>query len=250
MEKNEKILTFTPPAWGKMRWFMKKAGNLEMTGFGITEENNPLYVIDFQTVKQEVTEVLTTLDDAALGEYVAGNAKRGIIPACCMRIWIHSHPFYENAPTPSGTDLSNLRTKFMNEADWAVMVILGQDGCFAKLHSKLRMGGDIVSAISLKVKVDWMFQFRGKCEEAWEKEFEENIKEEKKKAFVYKNWPKTGGYYQPEQENRMIDEEELDVWSTCSTNRKRQKQQKKQTRKRQKMTDACRASMGAIGYKD
>lgn len=181
-ETKSKILAVDPCAWAKMKWCMHEAGDLEMTGFGVTKKGHPLHVIDFNLVGAEVSTTLTTLDDknAALAKYVGENAKKGIEPARCMRVWVHSHPFSEGTPAPSGIDNTNLRTKFMNEADWMVMVILGQNGCFAELHTKLQMPGDIIIAIPLIVRIDWMRKIWAGNKKEWGKEFKANVKEEKK----------------------------------------------------------------------
>ena len=90
----KKKLLVSPLAWAKMKWFMKQADKVEISGFGTTEEGNPLHVIDFHTIKQTVDGAATKFDDLALGIYMAKNAKKGIDPSRCFRVWIHSHPFW------------------------------------------------------------------------------------------------------------------------------------------------------------
>ena len=181
METIQRKLTVDSLAWAKMQWFMQRAKKLEISGFGITEEENPLRIIDFQTIPQENTGGTTDLNDMALAKYVSENAKRGINPSCCMRIWIHSHPFCLGEPTPSQTDTSTLHKKLLDGTDWAVMMILGKGGgYFAELHSTLKMAGRARPVvIPLYVDIDWMSTVWEKNEERWEKEYKRNIKKSK-----------------------------------------------------------------------
>ena len=61
-------LLFSEYAWTKINWFMKKAGNLEISGYGITPKGNALYVQDFETVLQECDGAETEMDSVKLAE--------------------------------------------------------------------------------------------------------------------------------------------------------------------------------------
>jgi len=178
MKKENKRLTISPTAWAKIRWFMKKAGNLEISGFGITEKENPLTVIDFQTVSQENTSATTELEDMALAKHVERNARRGVDPSNCMRVWIHTHPFSAGKPSPSSVDISTLEDKLLRGTDYAIMIILGGgEEHFAELHAALKIPGiEMHAAVPLTLYVDWTSSIWDAKSSEWNKEYKKNIK--------------------------------------------------------------------------
>ena len=48
------MLRFSPTAWAKLLFFRDR-GETEISGFGVTEPDDLLYVTDFITIKQEAT---------------------------------------------------------------------------------------------------------------------------------------------------------------------------------------------------
>ncbi len=62
-------LRFSPYAWAKLL-FLRDRGPTEIGGFGITAANDPLYVLDFQTIPQAATSATIALDDSAVADYL------------------------------------------------------------------------------------------------------------------------------------------------------------------------------------
>jgi len=68
-EYNRKpVLRFSPTAWAKLIYF-RDCGETEISGFGITEPDDLLYVKEFQTVKQQASIASISLDDQAIADY-------------------------------------------------------------------------------------------------------------------------------------------------------------------------------------
>jgi hypothetical protein len=61
------VLRFSPTAWAKLQWFCHH-GETEIGGFGITSGGDLLLVEDFLTVRQEVTVVSVSFEDAAVAD--------------------------------------------------------------------------------------------------------------------------------------------------------------------------------------
>jgi len=152
---------------------------LEMSGFGITSADDPLYVEDFETIDQECTVAETLLDDKAAGDYLGRMAKKGIDPHRCMRVWIHTHPFATTSPSPSGSDKETFGKK-LGEGDWAIMVIFGRGMCVtAKLRSKMKIPGGMTAEIILDVRYEVSTAIEDANKGKWAKEFNKNIHEPK-----------------------------------------------------------------------
>ena len=110
------VLKFSDYAWAKLCW-MRDAATTEISGFGIASEEDPLYIEDFITVKQECTCVTTDMDDEAVADFFEDMFADGIEPWRCGRVWIHTHPGM--SPTPSSTDQETFQRVF-GKCDWAV----------------------------------------------------------------------------------------------------------------------------------
>ena len=63
-KSSQLALRFSPTAWAKLLYFRDKSDN-EVGGFGVTEADDLLYVVDFITVKQQVSCVSVKFDDQA-----------------------------------------------------------------------------------------------------------------------------------------------------------------------------------------
>ena len=177
--KTTKKLVFSPIAWAKIKWMMKKAGKMEISGFGISAEDSPFYIIDFQTVLQECDGTETLMDDDDLAKYQFRMAKAGIDPCRSMRIWIHSHPFSTNTPSPSGTDNKTLEEKTGADSEWAIMVIMGKGRADPFIRLQLRNGLLEDEAIELEMdyEIDWSMVISKDTIEGWQKEYDKNIHE-------------------------------------------------------------------------
>jgi hypothetical protein len=141
-------LTFSPLAWLKLQMFCH-SGCTEIGGFGVSADDDPLYVEDFVTVRQQVTPVTVRIDDAAVADWFDRCVDQGLTRSRCGRIWLHTHP--GASVTPSSTDEETFARVF-GRCDWAVMLILGGTGqTYARLAFSAGPGGDL----PLPVQVDW-----------------------------------------------------------------------------------------------
>lgn len=113
---------FTPVAFQKLKFFMD-FGKTEVSGFGITDPDDPLLIIDFHLVKQTCTSVTTEMEE--LDQYLIDRINEGHTPKDCFRVWIHTHP--GSSPNPSGTDIATLE-ELLGRHQWFVMLILAQEG--------------------------------------------------------------------------------------------------------------------------
>jgi len=172
-------LVFSEYAWEKIRWFMEQAGKNEISGFGVTEPENALRIVDFRTTHQEVGGTETKMDDEKLALYVGSMAEKGIEPARCMRVWIHSHPFSSSGIGPSVTDENTFQKK-IGEGDWGVMVIFGKsmETSIARLRSQIILPGCSVIDIEINVSHEVGTMVRTANQESWALEYKENIQEE------------------------------------------------------------------------
>lgn len=97
-------LVFSPLAWLKLQHFCH-AGDTEIGGFGITSKNDPLYVIDFVTVRQATTALTVAFADDAVADYIDRCVDAGLAPQNFLRVWCHTHPC--SSANPSGIDEDN-----------------------------------------------------------------------------------------------------------------------------------------------
>jgi hypothetical protein len=174
--KTAQKLVFSPIAWAKIQWMLEKAGKKEISGFGVSSEDDPLSVIDFCTIKQECSTVETEMDDVDLAAYMGRMAKKGIDPCRCMRIWIHSHPFATTKPSPSGTDETTLTEKTGVDSRWAIMMILGQGDPYIRLQIKEPLLEEPLE-LQMEHVVDWNLSVSKTTMASWENEYDRNIHE-------------------------------------------------------------------------
>lgn len=73
-----------------------------MGGFGLSSEDDLLYVQDFITVEQTTSSVTVEFADTAVADYFDSCVDAGIPPARFARIWCHTHP--GASPDPSSVD--------------------------------------------------------------------------------------------------------------------------------------------------
>ena len=148
IDDGRRQLVFAPLAWLKLR-FLLHAGETEVGAFGVTSEHDLLYVEQLTVPMQQTSEVSVEFDDSAVADHFDGCFDRGIAPARCGRIWIHSHP--GSSPMPSSTDEQTFARAF-GDCDWAVMAIIARGGAsYARLRFAAGPGGSVL----LPVVVDW-----------------------------------------------------------------------------------------------
>lgn len=163
------VLRFSPTAWAKLLFF-RDQGETEISGFGITEPDDLLYVTEFVTIKQDTTVASISLDDNAVADIFESQVDLGRKPEQFFRIWVHTHP--GDSPIPSGTDEATFRRVF-GKCEWSLMFILAEEGrYYARLSFHVGPGGQIL----IPVEVDYNQPFQASDQEAWEAEYKANIK--------------------------------------------------------------------------
>lgn len=141
-------MTFSPLSWLKLRLFLH-SDEVEVGGFGLSSQDNLLYVEDLLTVRQQVSAVTVAFEDAAVADHFEDCADRGIAPSRCGRLWIHTHP--GDSSQPSFTDEETFGRVF-GGCDWAAMVIVARGGdCYCRLQFAAGPGGQVL----IPVAVDW-----------------------------------------------------------------------------------------------
>lgn len=167
----EPVLRFLPTAWAKLLYFRDR-GQTEIGGFGITKTDDLLYVEDFVTVEQAATGASISFDDEAVADLFDSQVDARRKPEQFARIWLHSHP--GNSAQPSGTDEETFQRVFGN-CQWAVMFVLALGGkSYARLRFNVGPGGSVV----IPVIVDYSQPFGSSDQQAWETEYQANIKAE------------------------------------------------------------------------
>jgi hypothetical protein len=147
-ELHSAVLRFAPLAWLKLRLFLH-AGDTEVGFFGISAEDDLLYVQDLFVPKQTTSSVTVQFHDVSVADYFEDCAEKGIAPVRCGRVWIHTHP--GDSPTPSNTDEGTFGRVF-GSCDWAIMAIVARGGAtYARMSFSAGPGG----AVNIPVAVDW-----------------------------------------------------------------------------------------------
>jgi len=165
------VLRFSPTAWAKLLFFRDR-GDTEISGFGITEPDDLLYVTEFVTIKQDATVVSISLDDIAIADYFESQVDLGRKPEQFFRVWAHTHP--GDSSIPSSTDEATFRRVF-GKTDWAIMLVIAEEGrVYARLSFHVVPGGQIL----IPVEVDYSQPFPASDQESWEAEYQANIKVE------------------------------------------------------------------------
>ena len=162
-------LRFSPSAWAKLVFF-RDYGDTEISGFGISDPDDLLCVIDFQTIQQEATVASISLDDQAIADFFDAQVDAGRKPEQFFRVWLHSHP--GSSPTPSSVDEETFARVF-GRSDWAVMFVVAQTGkTYARLRFNVGPGGEVL----IPVCVDYSLPFGPSEHAAWVAEYKSNIK--------------------------------------------------------------------------
>jgi proteasome lid subunit RPN8/RPN11 len=141
-------LLFAPLAWLKLQFFCH-LGETEIGGFGITAKDDPLYVEDFVTVRQQTSMMTVVMEDEAIADFSDRCVDQGLLPQNYLRIWCHTHPGI--SADPSGVDEETFARVF-GSCDWAVMFILGRT---AKTYARLSFHVGPGTSVQLAVNVDW-----------------------------------------------------------------------------------------------
>jgi len=165
------VLRFSPTAWAKLVYF-RDHGDTEIGGFGVTPIQDLVFIEDFVTIKQRVSEISVSFDDEAVADFFETQCDAGRKPEQFARIWLHTHP--GNCPQPSGVDEETFQRVF-GRCEWAVMFILDQGGkTYARLRFSVGPGGETM----IPVSVDYSRPFGSSDHDAWKAEYEANIIQE------------------------------------------------------------------------
>jgi hypothetical protein len=158
-------IRFTPTAWAKLT-YLRDHGDTEVGGFGVSAEDDPLLMEDFQLVEQVCCPVSVRFNDLAVADYFDRQVDRGLKPSRFARIWVHTHP--GDSADPSWTDEATF-TRVFGATDWSVMFILARGGqTYARLRFNVGPGG----ALPLPVAVEYGQPFLGSDFSAWDQEYQ------------------------------------------------------------------------------
>ena len=159
-------LVFSPKAWVKIL-YMRDRGKTEVSGFGISSEDDPLHIIDFKLLPQLNWPTFTEFDDKASPAYLEDMYHAGFQPNRCFRVWIHTHPGMTASPSGHDHDTFERTTEM---ASWGVMCIVAD-----RAYAKLIVNADGLSGTrELTVTPSMTGVFEGVTEEdyvAWEAEY-------------------------------------------------------------------------------
>jgi len=157
-------LRFSPTAWAKLL-YLRDAGDTEIGGFGISPNDDLLFIEDIRLVPQTCTWVHVAFDDMAVADFFDAQVDAGRQPEQFARLWLHTHP--GRSAEPSATDEANFSRVF-GGTDWAVMFILARGGqTYARLRCNVGPGADV----TLSVDVDYRRPFSCSDCEAWQAEY-------------------------------------------------------------------------------
>ena len=163
------VLRFSPTAWAKLLYFRDRR-ETEIGGFGNTPADDLLYIEHFVTVKQDVTVASISFDDEAIADFFDAQVDAGKRPEQFARHWLHTHP--GESPEPSSIDEETFSRVF-GPCQWAVMFVVGRTG---KTHARLRFNVGPGGQVAIPVEIDYARPFEGSDYEAWQAEYEANIK--------------------------------------------------------------------------
>jgi proteasome lid subunit RPN8/RPN11 len=148
---------------------MRDVTDNEVGGFGITEADDLLFVMDFVLVKQKVTAVSVSFEDESVADFFEDQVEAGRQPEQFARIWLHTHP--GDLPEPSMTDEQTFARVF-GSCDWSVMCIVAQDGgTYARLRFNAGPGGKV----KIPVCVDYGYEFDAANFEVWKQRYLANV---------------------------------------------------------------------------
>jgi proteasome lid subunit RPN8/RPN11 len=158
------VLRFSPTAWAKLL-FLRDMGDSEIGAFGISAQDDLLYVEDVRLVSQTCTWVHVEFDDESVANFFDDQVDAGQRPETFGRLWLHTHP--GNSPEPSLTDEETFSRVF-GRAEWAVMFILARGG---QTYARLRYNVGPSAEIKIPVEIDFSRPFDSTNFEAWEHEY-------------------------------------------------------------------------------
>jgi len=205
-------MKLTIPAHVKLKlstW--RDMGKTEVTGFFISEKNNPLEIIDARMITASVSPVTIDIDANDLIEFYKDMSEKGIFPDQ-LRIWWHTHP---GGSSPSGTDMKTFAS--LNEdRSLGVMYILGKNDetCIIELRDRetgLSIQKNLPIETDTTTAVDWNIDYMDLVEEYNATVIKEtwNFPAIKKKTFGF-----TKNGFAEKREVEELDPEDF-LWERC-----------------------------------
>lgn len=167
-------LRFSTKAWIKLHQARDNDLNVEVSGFGICEDQDDLlFVTDFITVPQECTGASTEMTDDGVADFCDAMIQRGLVHDQFVRIWIHTHP--GSSSSPSSMDEETFEKQF-GDTPWAVMAILSMTGeWYCRLKFNKGPGGFLEIPVYYP---DWGAACKYLDEEEFAAELKRNVKRE------------------------------------------------------------------------
>jgi len=162
--ESPRSFNFTPWAWAKVCYTMTLSPD-EVSGFAITDPDNPQRITDFALVKQTVSAAYTEMDDEGIADYVQEQITQGREIKDFFRIWIHTHP--SGVTSPSTTDEETFRRVF-GDCPWSVMVIVPRGH---RAIGVVQYGVGPGGQNKIDVGIDWTAQFPATQHGEWKEEF-------------------------------------------------------------------------------
>lgn len=172
LEDEKPTLAISPTAWAKLM-YQSSLTEKELGGFGISDAQDPLWMVDFELVEQSVTGVSVDLEDSAVAQFLADKVKQGYQPWQVCRLYIHTHPFASTVPSPSGTDKDTFHRCF-KEGTWAIMMIVGGNG---DCYTRIKTNGYPGCWMGMGVMIDWARPFPASNQDQWKREFDDRVRE-------------------------------------------------------------------------
>jgi hypothetical protein len=167
-------IRFTAYAFAKMLYLREK-GSTEISGFALTDENDPYLIIDFLLPKQECTGVTTEMTSEGIVELfdkLSGPAKfngLGLSPSRYGRIWIHTHPGFSSEP--SGTDWSTFKGTF-GDKEWSIMFVFSSE---REATCMLQIQALPDAHFRIPWEISWEHPFAGTNYAEWDKEYDDKV---------------------------------------------------------------------------
>ena len=165
-------LRFSPYAWAKVVFMCTKT-DTEVGMMGVSRNGDPLVIDDILVPKQTANSAYNNFDmDSYSDETAALAVDHGVKPACCQRVWIHTHP--AGVDGPSGTDEVTFRESYgKDRCDWAVMMIMTKAG---KVYARMRASiAGVDREFMINTRVDWSLPLKGFDPDGWSKELAERV---------------------------------------------------------------------------
>jgi len=131
-------IRFSPYAWALLNALCQEA-ETEIGCYGISDTNDPLYIVNLYVPKQQCTCVNNDFDMNDVAEFAEKMAENDISPAGWQRMWIHTHPVGMTAH-PSLLDEETFSQPASISSSWSAMVILSKNGDW---YGRLRVKGHI-----------------------------------------------------------------------------------------------------------